>query len=79
MVLKFMLKFRMNARYKCDVCEKSYNHKSSLERHKRRHTGDSPSSPFPFIVRTIKLIRRASVQVPEVWSRVFVMGRVELS
>lgn len=29
-------------RYACDVCNKSYNHKSSLERHKRRHTGEKP-------------------------------------
>ena len=30
---------RMDYKYTCDICEKSYNHKSSLERHKRRHTG----------------------------------------
>ena len=29
-------------RYSCEVCAKSYNHKSSLERHKRRHTGEKP-------------------------------------
>ena len=29
-------------RYSCEICEKKYNHKSSLERHKRRHTGEKP-------------------------------------
>ena len=37
--LHYFRKTRMDYKYTCDVCEKSYNHKSSLERHKRRHTG----------------------------------------
>ena len=37
--LHYFRKGRMDYKYTCDVCEKSYNHKSSLERHKRRHTG----------------------------------------
>ena len=33
-------------KYVCEICEKSYNHKSSLERHKRRHTGNNKLSFF---------------------------------